>query len=123
MNKFFILIIIACPFLLAAQQDYTWKRQIQYSTAAEDIYICKDGGYLLTYNLYSQGQYIMGIIAKTDINGNILWEKEIHIYAIDGQETKNAIHNSIQDSAGNIYGIGSFYSYTSSYKNPFIFSN
>ncbi len=63
----------------------------------------------------------MGFIAKTDINGNILWEKEIHIYATDGQETENAIHNSIQDSAGNIYGIGSFATRTSSYENPFIF--
>ncbi len=62
----------------------------------------------------------MGIIIKTDINGNLLWTKEIHTFNMDGTVAENAVFNSIQDTNGNIYAVGIFqgsgyYSY-----NPFI---
>ncbi|MBL7113144.1 MAG: T9SS type A sorting domain-containing protein [Bacteroidales bacterium] len=48
------------------------------STGGDDVDETYDQGYLITGNMISStGLKIMGILLKTDVNGNMLWEKRV----------------------------------------------
>ncbi len=100
------LFLVLNSLLIKAQNDSIWKAVIRYNTISRKINISQDNGILLTHNLSNNGFSYQGLISKTDINGNKLWEKDIHTFDILHEETYNYIVQSQQDNNGNIYSIG-----------------
>jgi hypothetical protein len=81
MKEFIFLIIFLFPFSSFAQQ---WPKVYgQYSNDAtlSHIYETYDYGYMLCGAYTNYLDKTIGWMVKTDINGNILWEKRIGDYS------------------------------------------
>lgn len=63
-----------------------------------------DGGYLISGNIYYDGDNIHGWLIKTDINGELLWDK-----VITQLPDKAMIVKTLFDPEGNIYVLGWLY--------------
>ncbi len=113
------LVLVLNSLLIKAQNDSIWKAVIRYNTISRKINISQDNGILLTHNLSNSGHSYQGVITKTDINGNVLWEKDIHTFNTLYEETYNCIIQSQQDNNGNIYSIGCTISMSSN-NDPFL---
>jgi len=66
----------------------------------DDVIKSYDKGYLLSGG-FEKNNIIKGLILKTDINGQVLWNKEIHHELYDLQ-----VYSTVKDNEGNIYACG-----------------
>ena len=74
------------------------------NTYGVDIDETYDGGYILSQNILNSGNtFRMGDIIKTDVNGNILWERRIGYT----DNTLNYFYNSEVTTDGGVIMIGS----------------
>ncbi|MCB2208021.1 MAG: T9SS type A sorting domain-containing protein [Bacteroidetes bacterium] len=67
---------------------------------AKDVIDCYDQGYLLSGG-FEKHNIIRGWFIKTDINGQILWDKEVHHAVYDLQ-----LFSTVQDDQGYTYACG-----------------
>lgn len=107
LNYIILLCYLCSPMVLDALPDSTqiWPKIYggNLSTWGEDVDETYDHGYLITGNILNySGTHTFGILLKTDVNGNLLWEKRIGniSYFI-------SINNSFMTSDGGVITIGS----------------
>lgn len=73
-----ILLIFAMVSCLSGSYGQEWSRIIDLQTHLfpEEIVEAYDGGFIIAANV-STGSLMYGLVFKTDVNGNILWHKQI----------------------------------------------
>ncbi len=104
-NILFIFFGLILSSLIHAQGDSVWRRLYMQNGKAQNLSICPDGGYLMTYKHHSNSLQ-RAFISKTDINGNTLWVKEIITRDENDLRATTIIDNCYQDSSGSYYMSG-----------------
>jgi len=113
-----LILLLGTLFVITITPAQKWQNIIGYPIRwdwADNLTEHYDYGYLISGNISSNGTDDMhGWLVKTDINGEVLWDKQISVPPVN-----ILIRKTLHDSLGNIYIFGWLHQ-TLEHEFPFI---